>query len=315
MTLSSLPEEVVEQILLRVDTSTTVLSCSLVCRRWSKIVQSCQFWRTKLQQLQKHLLPDHLLHNQTTTLSWTFFACLCDKNGYRRNLVVNCCGEEVGTKELEAQDKRQVVDGFTEPWPNYKAWNILSSGGSGWRCVKTPDGETDRFPDDLLEKSYFSSSYQSCTKEQTVSLCREGVLESVLDNYQPEIEVADNYNKYSGIGSVYELHVSLVDECENVVGKTFSFRDDMAPEAGTGWRRVSHRFVDYGVGARYVKFYHGGTTADNMEEGWRGAKMTGSSVVVDYPGQVKTNERFRCNCKVSHKNALIRAIKTAFTVN
>jgi hypothetical protein len=28
---------------------------------------------------------------------------------------------------------------------------------------------------------------------------------------------------------------------------------------GERWRRVTHTFQDYGVGARYVKFYHGGT--------------------------------------------------------
>ena len=67
------------------------------------------------------------------------------------------------------------------------------------------------------------------------------------------------------------------------------------------WRRISHTFSRYGVGARYVKFYHGGMTQDmDMEEGWYGAKMTGSTVQVSYPDTQVTQQLFKCTCRRGH---------------
>ena len=38
----------------------------------------------------------------------------------------------------------------------------------------------------------------------------------------------------------------------------------------------------------------------DMEEGWYGAKMTGSSVQVSYPDAQVTQKLFKCTCRRGH---------------
>jgi len=129
-------------------------------------------------------------------------------------------------------------------------------------------------------------------------LCIPG---KILDMFQPDITVSDYYNKSPGHGAVYELKVYILDGCGKVLGKPFGFRDTIDRADGDRWRKVSHTFSAYGVGARFVKFYHGGMTLDlDMEEGWYGAKMTGSCVQLSYPDKLRSSETFSCQCRRSH---------------
>jgi len=258
------------------------MSC-LVCTSWRDLIQTNQFWRSKLIFQSGRSLPSSLLHNQT--LTWKILASICVNNGYARNLLVNGCGQDVGEEELANQDSRKVVDGFTEPWPEYPGWNILSSGGSGWRlhrCI----GEA---PQEFEANSCFLTSYHSCSKVQVIDLAKCGVLDEVMDKFQPVIKVKDWYSKFEGHGAVYEVKVELLDDEGRVMeGKSFSWRDDMEEGDGTHWRRVEHEWREYGPGVRSVRFYHGGTDTA-MKEGWWGSKMSGSSIVVDYPTEIKTS--------------------------
>eukprot|EP00091_Calanus_sinicus_P012146 TRINITY_DN27622_c0_g1_i1.p1 TRINITY_DN27622_c0_g1~~TRINITY_DN27622_c0_g1_i1.p1 ORF type:complete len:121 (-),score=37.75 TRINITY_DN27622_c0_g1_i1:121-429(-) len=95
------------------------------------------------------------------------------------------------------------------------------------------------------------------------------------------------------------MQVCLLDGCGNVISKAFSFRENMEAEDNDSWRKVTHTFKDYGVRVRYIKFYHGGM-AEDMEEGWFGARMTGASVIIKYPEEKKTDSTFQCNCKTKH---------------
>jgi hypothetical protein len=65
--------------------------------------------------------------------------------------------------------------------------------------------------------------------------------------------VFDRVQPYFSIGSVKMFFFSpniFIVSC---------IRENMERTDGERWRRVTHTFQDYGVGARYVKFYHGGT--------------------------------------------------------
>ncbi len=85
------------------------------------------------------------------------------------------------------------------------------------------------------------------------------------------------------------------------IGCISVFRENIDRTEDDRWRRISHTFSRYGVGARYVKFYHGGMTQDmDMEEGWYGAKMTGSTVQVSYPDTQVTQQLFKCTCRRGH---------------
>jgi len=106
----------------------------------------------------------------------------------------------------------------------------------------------------------------------------------VLDGYSPDIEVEEIYSNHPGQAACYELRVELLDSSgDNVVGKSFTYRDNMEASQNEELRRVCHTWRDPGPGVRFVKFYHGGF-AESMESGWLGARMTGGRVTVRYPG-------------------------------
>jgi len=283
-----LPVELLEAILMRSD-SKTLLAVSEVCLAWQNIIESKQFWKKKLNWLGFNL-PKEVLQNDN--LEWHFFFSLSlnpHLNPYETNVLSNGSGELESDIKLETGNRNE--EDFDEDWFQY--WNILSSGGQGWRLFPG-SGEPNQ------TKRFFATSNFSCTKEQWVSLMEKGFDPNILDTYQPSIEIEEFYSKSEHHGASYEVQVCLLDGCGNVVDNPFSFRENMNADDSEGWRRVSHSFKDYGVGVRYIKFYHGGM-AEDMEDGWHGSKMTGASVRLRYPDRTKTNKIFICKCKSKHK--------------
>ena len=127
--------------------------------------------------------------------------------------------------------------------------------------------------------------------------------DEILDTFQPDIDIEEFYSKSENHGASYEVQVCLLDGCGNVINKVFNFRENMEAEDNETWKKVTHTFKDYGVGVRYIKFYHGGM-AEDMEEGWFGARMTGASVIIKYPELKKTESTLKCNCNTKHKITL-----------
>jgi len=268
-----------------------------VCRKWRDIVQQSTFWKNKLTY-ENVDVPRNVLHNPE--LDWRFLSSLSTSNVYQQNLIQNGCGEEVEVLTIhQAIELENNSDDSDSPWPDYPHWTVLSSGGQGW-TLELLGNPLDHSLKGLTRNACFSTSYMSCTKEQIVHLC---IPEGVLDRFQPDITVSDYYTKCPGHGAIYELSVYILDGCGRVLGKPFSFRENIDRLESDRWRKVSYTFSQYGVGARYVKFYHGGMTQDmDMEEGWYGAKMTGSTVQVSYPDKLVTSDRFSCQCKTaSHR--------------
>jgi len=288
-----IPNEILEEIFMRVDPETLSKSVPKVCRKWKQIVEKSTFWKNKLS-FENIKVPQRVLNNPD--LDWMFISSLCTENIYETNLIQNGCGEEVEVLTIhQAIELENNSDDNDSPWPDYPHWTVLSSGGQGWTLELLGSDENNL--SDLTRKACYSTSYMSCTKEQIVHLCFP---DWILDNFQPEIIITDYYNKSLGHGAVYELNVMIIDGCGNRIGKPFTLRDNIDRMAHDRWRKVTHTFSNYGVGARYVKFYHGGMTDDNdMEEGWYGAKMTGSSVIVSFPSQLVTLDRFECKCRKS----------------
>jgi len=291
--VAQLPTEILEEIFLRLDYKTLLKSISCVCRKWKAIVHNTTFWKNKIlyNDIQ---IPSNVLSNPD--LDWKFFSSLCTDHNYVTNLIQNGCGEDVEVLTIhQAIELENNSDDSDSPWPDYPNWNVLSSGGQGWTLELLGSEENNLI--DVTRNACYSTSYMSCTKEQIVHLSFPSW---ILDNFQPDISISDYYNKSPGHGAIYELHVMIIDGCGNKLGKPFTIRENIDRNEHDRWRKVTHTFKNYGVGARYVKFYHGGMTADNdMDEGWYGAKMTGSSVVVSFPNQLVTLDRFECKCRKS----------------
>jgi len=206
-----------------------------------------------------------------------FFLLVCQYSRYQRlsfdrNILQNGSGE-LETEETVFLNGNRNEEDFDSSW--FKSWNVLSSGGNGWRLF--PLSQTGY---------YFATSFHSCSKEQIICLAENGVSPRMMDCYQPDIEVEEYYSKHLHHGASYELNVILLNESGNVVGKSLTLRDDMTAEEDDQFRKVSNTWTDYGVGVRYVKFYHGGF-AQTLEPGWHGAKMTGARVTLRYPHKKK----------------------------
>jgi len=291
-----IPTEILVEIFLRLDATSLLNSVSLVCRKWREIIQNSTFWKNKL--IYDHIeIPRNVMHN--SDLDWQFYSALTASNRYDVNLIQNGCGEDVEVLTIhQAIELENNSDDTDSPWPDYPHWAVLSSGGQGWTLELL--GSLDDNVTGLSRNACFSTSYMSCTKEQIVHLCFPT---RILDMFQPEITIWDYYNKSTGHGAIYELNVYILDGCGKPLGKPFSFRENIDRIQHDRWRKVTHTFSNYGVGARYVKFYHGGMTADmDMEEGWYGAKMTGSTVKVAFPGNMVTRDTFTCTCHSGHSN-------------
>jgi len=296
-----LPLDILEEIFLRIDPR-ILLPFALVCSNWYNIIHSVNFWKRRTAYIGIHL-PREVLQNDN--LPWNFYHSLCLNYKfvpYQKNLLVNGSGELENNEDIFNDGNRNEED-FNEAW--FASWNTLSSGGNGWRLFKSIPPNT--IPKEVGQVTYFATSNYSCTKEQWVSLADNGVDSKTVDTFQPDINIEEFYSKSRDHGATYEMQVCLLDGCGNVVGKSFSFRDDMEEEDTDSWRKVSHTFKDYGVGVRYVKFYHGGMASGmELEDGWFGSRMTGASVSIRFPEKKKTDKTFSCNCNIHLNMRLTR---------
>ncbi|KAG8568445.1 hypothetical protein GDO81_014004 [Engystomops pustulosus] len=171
-----------------------------------------------------------------------------------RNLIKNPCGEE----ELEH-------------------WEEVENGGDGWKVEELPGDCGAAFPSDGISK-YFASSFEQCSKTQVIDLLKHGYSNEFLDS-QPNIMISDWYAKRNDSGSSYELQVQLLSESRNVISE-FSIKHTAIPESDFSFNQVSHTFIKYGPGVRFIKFTNGGKSLKNWK-GWYGVRVTGSSVTIN----------------------------------
>uniref|UniRef100_V5HXY3 Putative f-box associated region n=1 Tax=Ixodes ricinus TaxID=34613 RepID=V5HXY3_IXORI len=174
--------------------------------------------------------------------------------------------------EPPSEDEDYYEDDF---WRDMFAhWQVTQNHGDGWRVEKTPAG-ADPLP--LANQSCFATSYGECSKEQVISLVKEGVVPEVLDIFKPAIEVSEWYAGRFDCGCKYRLIVELLNVAKKPVA-TFDTGELVTPQwAGRQWQQVRHTFNDYPKGVRYVRFAHLGTDTQ-FWAGHYGAKMAGGMV-------------------------------------
>lgn len=243
-----LPEQLVEYVLSFVSTDDLVKSCRLVCVQFQRIVDRNGFWKIKCERDGKVIPSFHL-----DSLPANYYRAIYVSNPYGRNLLRNGHGDE---KDMFAH------------------WQVTQNHGDGWRVEKTPAG-ADPLP--LANQSCFATSYGVCSKEQVISLVKEGVVPEVLDIFKPAIEVSEWYAGRFDCGCMYRLIVELLDVAKKPVA-TFDTGELVTPQwAGRQWQQVRHTFDDYPKGVRYVRFAHLGTDTQ-FWAGHYGAKMAGGMV-------------------------------------
>ncbi|XP_012278029.1 F-box only protein 6 isoform X2 [Orussus abietinus] len=251
-----IPEELLSEILFYVDPD-SLLNCKLVCKRWNVLIQT-YIWRKKAEAIVNGPLP------LGKDIPWYVYYAICAKKSFERNLLKNHSGQ-YGNKH----------------------WKILSDGGNCWKVECPPVGVPDLPDDPVFEKKQhcFVTSYDHCTKEQTVDLIAEGLSSHLLDSLQPPIVVSEWYASRWDCPAVYECSARLLGEDKSILD-SFQFHDIIETEKQNKWLHMSHEFRNYGSGVRKVSFYHGGM--DRMFwAGHYGSKMAGACVLVKIPESQK----------------------------
>lgn len=161
--------------------------------------------------------------------------------------------------ELEAQDNRSLdAEYLMSPWPNYPHWHIWSSAGQGWKVHQNVDRD---FP------IYFFTSYGSCTKEQTIDLYQLFPQDQIL--FRENVTVfaqVEQWYKFIGPCTM-ELWLKLVNEANEEIQECGKYKShNQFSEAQNQWKLEEETFCINLYGIRYIKFYHGATCNDNLED-------------------------------------------------
>lgn len=242
ISVCSVPLEILEEIFYNVTSYEVVQHCSLVCKQWKEVADSESLWRERCRR--EGCLP----HDASKTpKDWRIYYFLTKK---RRNLIKNHRAED-----------------------NFKHWQILEDGGDHWKA------EEVMVPHPNEATKNFVTSYGMCWKSQLIDLGSEGYNSALMDNFQPLIKISDWYAPRWDCGSEYKIKVKLLNQEKKVMQtfepKTIYFKQWNDQQ----WNQMTHVFKNYGRGARYISFSHGGKDT-KFWAGWYGIRVTDSTVEI-----------------------------------
>ncbi|CAG04000.1 unnamed protein product, partial [Tetraodon nigroviridis] len=238
-----IPLEILEEIFLNLPHHQVVCICRLVCRQWKEVADSESLWIERCRR--EGYQP---CHASRTPSDWREFYFLCKK---RRNLIKNPRGDNA-----------------------MKFWEIIANGGDRWN----PEGLLFAHPNEEV-KNNFVTSYQKCVKSQLIDLVNEGYSPSFLDDFQPDVRVSDWYAPRWDCGSEYEINVQLLNENRHPIQTFAPSKIYFEQWNDQKWQQITHVFQNYGPGARYVQFTHGGKDRQ-FWAGWYGIRVTDSRVEI-----------------------------------
>lgn len=252
MIINSIPEGVLLEIMSFVPAHDLILCCRLVCSLWRDIIDSPALWKKKSQK-------DGLVSRQCQRIppDWRMFYFLHKK---KRNLLKNPFAAE-----------------------GFQHWEIKQNSGDEWKVEQLPGDHGQPFPDENV-KDYFVTSYGLCSKSQLIDLYEEGYPEQWMDVMQPDIVIRDWYAARHDCGCKYEMCVQLLSKEKTVIQVFLPDPIVIMQWSDAKWSQIEHRFKNYGPGARYIYFQHGGQDTQ-FWAGWYGIRLTNSSIIVD-PGDL-----------------------------
>jgi hypothetical protein len=272
--IDKLPDDLLEEIFLRLDGAQLCKSVNRVCKRWRDLLESDSFWTQMCirdGKMNSHL-SSILNKNQ---IAWspkkTYF-----NNTFTKNLIKNPNGvdsfnywyfdslsmlDDITPRQLEeiieSCKKNRVVGLKLKSWD--REWsNQLNS----WSIESTQTGCSQNLNDKngkLL--TCFVTSYTLGEKMQVIDFQEEeSIYKDIILRLDSEIEIKESYTARDGIKCYYQLRVFLISNDFDLID-SFS-HSDYINTFPCPWKTVIHRFkVDPKRSekpVRYVLFYHGG---------------------------------------------------------
>lgn len=286
--LSSLPLEVASYILSFVPPRELLSVCTRVCRGWKDFLTDPIFWKSKMRQGGNY---SSVLDKYIGSTHW---AKLCFYTLYHPNLI--------NTFDKDGNLTMDPWNSSSSDWEYFKTQKCIQKafqarkytnlppfrsrrdkgGGNQWTTENWIKKDTDI---GVLEDNNgclqnYVTSYGWCSRDQLIDLARFGFAGEIMDEVRPAIAVSEWFCARWDCGSVYCIHVDLLDADLKVI-KSFEQMESTDQWQGgeLGWRKVQHVFCDYGPGVRYVRFADAGKDTQ-FWAGHYGSKMAGAWVKV-----------------------------------
>lgn len=178
-----IPEELLCDLMCFYLDEKALAQCQQVCKRWNQLLKA-YVWRHKAG-----ITTGLKFSREDRSLGWFDYCsiyAISARKMLNRNLVKNHSGAN-GLRKTEGEIY----------------WTTVRSGGHGWKVENPPIGvpllpSDEQFPDN--EQRCFATSFGECSKVYTIDLLEEGLSSSILDHFQPPIQV-----RYCFCGVICEL--------------------------------------------------------------------------------------------------------------
>jgi len=161
---------------------------------------------------------------------------------------------------------------------NTVPWNIINTGGDGWKLEKIPMGsKVTKCPDAAGPGAHcVAGSFDWCKRSQTINLEQKGFSTQTMDKEKPRIQVYEWFIARSDCDSEYYVKVTLLDKDERPIDH---FNSGIIAAGSAEWHKVEHNFYNYPPGVRYIQ-YEDGTKDKKFWAGHFGAKMCQPTVLI-----------------------------------
>ena len=269
--INSLPDDMLEEILIRIPAEFLCKNVTLVSKRWRNIIETDIFWIEKglrdekfdkkvIQILQEKnkLIPKQLYFNSI----------------FNKNLLKNPYGDlgfkywsssKINPKNSQSNYKKTLID-------EIKAYKNSSSKNNSVNFKIEPIPIYSEKTINGSEVGCFVTSYTCGMKLQIIELD-----ENFVENIQPKVEIQEFYTARRDCGSEYFLKVFIVNSKFEIID-SFNY-DKWMPQWDDGeWKNVTHTF-DFKEKFQYIVFYHAGKDTQ-FWAGNYGSKMTNGSVKI-----------------------------------
>ncbi|EMP41523.1 F-box only protein 2 [Chelonia mydas] len=279
--MDSLPEAVLIQILASIPAVELVLACRLVCCQWKNLVDGAALWTLKCQQEGfTGAEPKEEAEN------WQTFYFL--KNLEHWGEVEN------GGDGWKIED---LPGDFGKEFPSDGVHKYFVTSYEWCRKSQVIDLRAEGYWEELMDTTQPKIVVKDCAPPQLAAVGawnKLTVIQAVgalLSGHGLPLSVlavercpAQAQPHYSAPGLFAErprgLHVKLLSEHEDVLAEYQSDTVAIPQDNAATWTELSHTFSNYGPGARFVRFEHGGQDT-LFWKGWYGVRVTNSSVMVE----------------------------------
>ena len=279
--LNDFPDEVLQNIFIRLNGNCICKNIILVCKRWRDIVENNYFWITKSELEKKNIekATRYFQNFETLVAKKLYF-----KNPFERNLIKNPCGNDgfkdwcltetqgdaqpIDLKDYYLKNKYNTIDAidWSKEWPIQKNGWSIESEDVGCKPLNNENESIKRFV----------TSYYPAIKFQLIDLEEEGLTKDMIKNSTIRIRFSENFTNRNFCGLRYQLCVRLLNEKYEKI-KEFVYNQEIDRSDDSEWHTVVDEFKISRENLRFIYYYHKGS--DNIFwAGYYGAKITNSSV-------------------------------------